>query len=94
MSMLISKFSPNRKGFVYGLVVGLTIGLSLNYMISINQQKVEIEGQIVLNSRQAENIVLNKCDYKYDGPRILCAVFTHKKVHSKVHYVHNTWGKR
>ena len=84
----------NRKGLIYGLVLGLIIGLCVCYMVIMAQYKEEIDGNLFLKTLQKDNTVLTKCNYNNNGPRILCAVFTHKKVHSKVHYVHNTWGKR
>ena len=84
----------NRKGFIYGIVLGLISGLCLWYMVLMGQYKEEISGHLFLNTLRKETTVLTKCKYNKNGPRILCAVFTHKKVHSKVHYVHNTWGNR
>ena len=36
----------------------------------------------------------NPCRYDKFGPRILCAVFTHKEAHGDIKYIQNTWGRR
>ena len=39
--------------------------------------------------------IKTKCDYGRRGPRILCAIFTHKEVHKKTLMpVHETWASR
>ena len=36
----------------------------------------------------------NPCNYRKSGPRIICAVFTHKEAHNDIRYIQNTWGRR
>ena len=73
--------------------------VSLNFTNKILLRKI---AEIELN-RPKENtiiyikensIIYTKCNYSARGPKVFCAVFTHSKAHSKLHYVHNTWGKR
>jgi hypothetical protein len=47
------------------------------------------------NSRQSFEIIKTKCDYGESGPRILCAIYTHKAIHkTTLLFAHNTWAKR
>ena len=98
--MILAKIDSNmeryiRTAFLFsiGLFCGILINLYSNLNLNYNYCKIE---EIEQNTKllNEKNIIYTKCDYNRNGPRILCAVFTHAKAHSKVHYVHNTWGKR
>jgi hypothetical protein len=44
---------------------------------------------------QSYEIIKTKCDYGESGPRILCAIYTHKAIHkTTLLFAHNTWAKR
>ena len=44
---------------------------------------------------QSFEIIKTKCDYGESGPRILCAIYTHKAIHNTtLLFAHNTWAKR
>jgi hypothetical protein len=44
---------------------------------------------------QSYEIIKTKCDYGESGPRILCAIYTHKAIHNTtLLFAHNTWAKR
>ena len=45
--------------------------------------------------KSRRRVIETECDYGARGPRILCAVFTHRLVHKTTLLpVHNTWAKR
>ena len=47
------------------------------------------------NEKSRRRVIETECDYGARGPRILCAVFTHRLVHKTTLLpVHNTWAKR
>lgn len=89
-----------KKSFIYASVISLLVFLLVFYLRNKIEYLNQIYGRIndritTINSYQnTDNLIKTKCNYKSSGPRILCAVFTYKEAHSKVHYVHNTWGKR
>ena len=76
-------------GLFFGSFINLYGSINLNY----NYCKIAETEQTKTFQKQ-NNTIYTKCNYTTKGPRILCAVFTHAKVHSKVHYVQNTWAKR
>jgi hypothetical protein len=44
---------------------------------------------------QSHEIIKTKCEYGESGPRILCAIYTHKAIHNTtLLFAHNTWAKR
>ena len=44
---------------------------------------------------QSFEIIKTKCEYGESGPRILCAIYTHKAIHNTtLLFAHNTWAKR
>ena len=60
-----------------------------------------INGTVNFDLSNRKNIFYNKkleqhnpCKYGKSGPRIICAVFTHREAHDDIRYIHNTWGRR
>ena len=60
-----------------------------------------INGTVNFDLSNRKNIFYNKkleqhnpCKYGKSGPRIICAVFTHKEAHNDIRYIQNTWGRR
>ena len=62
---------------------------------NLNSTKDDLKnGEFKWNS-DTSNIIKTKCNYGENGPRVLCAIFTHKAVHkTTLPPVHNTWAKR
>ena len=87
-------------GLIFGFIINLFMYRNINFTVDYceTSKATEIVPLTITNKiplpREKNIIIYTKCNYTQKGPRILCAVFTHSKVHSKVHYVHNTWGKR
>lgn len=83
----------NLKQFGLGLILGLFIGIVYNSFILYFESNLKYE--INQDSRNLNFFTSNKCNYKINGPRILCAVFTHKaNFETKAKSVNKTWGKR
>lgn len=76
-----------RKSFSIG-VCCIVISLLWYIVSSLNIELKE-------KSSSREEIIETNCDYGPRGPRILCAIFTHRLVHKTTLLpVHNTWAKR
>lgn len=52
----------------------------------------KLKKKIIFNASELKEN--NPCRYGKFGPRILCAVFTHKEAHDDIKYIQNTWGRR
>ena len=82
-----------QKNKLFYFICGLLVGILFNYihLFAFKHFKTKYKDKILPNN----NIILKtKCNYGPNGPRILCAIFTNRDAHSKLHYVHNTWAKR
>ena len=95
----------NRTAFIFfaGLIIGFLLNFIFNNYQKSNLAKIlplNIENEILVRKigevepNKENNIIYTKCNYNNNGPRILCVVFTHSIAHSKLQYVHYTWGKR
>lgn len=95
----------NVKQFSTGLLLGLLIGVVYNSLMLYfeNGLKYELSDETLINRKSSGLNLLNmigltndnKCNYDKNGPRILCAVFTHKaNFESKAAAVNKTWGNR
>ena len=63
-----------------------------NYTFSFNNRQKYGKMEKAMNSFKT---IKTKCNYGIRGPRILCAIFTHRDLHkSTLLPVHNTWAKR
>ena len=87
--MKINHFVKNKKCLIF-LFVCTTASFLLFF--------VSPEGPTSLSDNHNEKRTLNiltKCKYGVKGPRILCAIFTHKALHNTTLIpVHKTWAKR
>ncbi len=81
--------SRSLKYFLAGLIIGFFFH---NQFFNKLIFKKENKNNNFLHG--IDNKIKTKCNYSTKGPRILCAIFTYKDAHSKIHNVHNTWGKR
>ncbi len=87
----------NLKKFLILFGVFSLLFLFLNYNLNSGQTQDIYESIYYNDSRINEKIeiIKNKCNYGPNGPRILCAVFTHVSSHkTKLLAVHKTWAKR
>lgn len=96
----------NLKQFGLGLILGLLIGIVYNSCMLYYENSVKFEmnpSLEIIENKQPRLSILNiigltkeenKCNYPTNGPKILCAVFTHKaNFETKAKSVNQTWGK-
>lgn len=97
----------NIKQFGSGLILGLLIGIVYNSLMLYYENSIKYDYNSNVDLRDAKhNVGLNllnmigltssECSqYNVKGPRVLCAVFTHKaNFETKARVVNQTWGKR
>jgi len=97
----------NVKQFGFGLMLGLLIGIVYNSCMLYYENSLKYEMnpsfEIIENKHTKLSLLdmmglvkdTNKCNYPKTGPKILCAVFTHKaNFETKAKAVDQTWGKR
>jgi hypothetical protein len=88
MLNLFSKKISNKSYFILG-ILGLIYILTQYKVILIS----DLTPVNIISSNS--DTIQTKCNYSENGPRILCAIFTHKSVHkTTLPPVHNTWAKR
>lgn len=84
---------PIRKSVAYAISIGVLIPFI--YITSLGYTSIHNLSKLKENQIYNEHASYNKCGYGSNGPRILCAVFTHaKNYENKATAVNNTWGKR
>jgi hypothetical protein len=70
-------------------------GLVFLFVVLVVIQKQDTFTNENSSKTQSYEIIKTKCDYGEKGPRILCAIYTHKAIHNTtLLFAHNTWAKR